>query len=245
MQSIAAGSAHSPSSLQTTRILPSPVSLAFLSVFPGQHRMPSVLRTIVRQATSKSLVSLIMPPSTNAASVIPDPLHMAPLRVGDYIEYSGVQYNGETIVYGLVANIDIRTSGTQPGFVRVEDAIVGIGDTGADVEAARSRFIGLATRSDLLISIYAVDQNPCTGKETERLITSVTPDGSNRNKWSIDVPRNINNGFYTRNYHIKIGNSITETSDGIKAGLYVQPGQSYVHSLPLFLPLSQTRLVYT
>lgn len=150
---------------------------------------------------------------------------MAPLKVGDYIEYSGVQYGGETIVYGLVANIDIRTSGTQPGFVRVEDAILGVADTGPTVEAARHRFIGLATRSDLLISIYAVDQHPCTGKETERLITSVRPDGSDRNKWSIDVPRNSNNGFYTRNYHIRIGSDVVTTTDGIEAGLYVQPGK--------------------
>ena len=68
---------------------------------------------------------------------------MAPLVVGDYIEYSGVQYNGQTIVYSLVANIDIRTSGSQPGYVRVEDAIVGIADNGADVEAARHR-VGLS-----------------------------------------------------------------------------------------------------
>lgn len=64
---------------------------------------------------------------------------MAPLRVGDYIEYSGVTYNGEVLLYGLVANIDILTSGDQPGYVRVEDAIIGIADTGVDVEAARAR----------------------------------------------------------------------------------------------------------
>lgn len=149
---------------------------------------------------------------------------MAPLNVGDYVEYSGVQFNGETIVYGLVANIDIRTSGAQPGFIRVEDAIIGVADAGADVEAARHRFIGLASRSDLLVSIFAVDQDPCTGKEAERLITSVTPIASNRNKWTIDVPRNTNIGFYTRNYHVKIGSNIITTTDGIKAGLYVQPG---------------------
>lgn len=160
--------------------------------------------------------------SVNTTSI--DHLHMAPLKVGDYIEYSGVQFNGETIVYGLVANIDIRTSGEQPGFVRVEDAIIGVSDTGGNVEAARHRFIGLASRSDLLISIFAVDQDPCTGKETERLVTSVLPRASERNKWSIDVPRNTDTGFYTRNYHIKIGDNIVETTDGIQAGLYVQPG---------------------
>jgi hypothetical protein len=75
---------------------------------------------------------------------------MAPLRVGDYIEYSGIQFEGETIVYGLVANIDILTSGTQPGFVRVEDALIGIGDANIDVEAARDR-VCLVFRTSIAI----------------------------------------------------------------------------------------------
>jgi len=68
-----------------------------------------------------------------------DAKKMVPLKVGDYIEYSVVQFGGETIVYALVANIDLLTTGAQPGFVRVEDAIIGIGDTGINVEAARFR----------------------------------------------------------------------------------------------------------
>ena len=72
-------------------------------------------------------------------SNVPDPLHMVPIKAGDYIEYSGVEFDGATIVYGMVVNIGITTSGNQPGFVRVEDALIGIGDASADVEAARYR----------------------------------------------------------------------------------------------------------
>lgn len=64
---------------------------------------------------------------------------MAPLKVGDYIEYSGIQSGTETIVYNIVANIDITTSGTQPGFIRVEDVIIGVANVDANVEAARHR----------------------------------------------------------------------------------------------------------
>jgi len=64
---------------------------------------------------------------------------MVPIKAGDYIEYSGVEFDGATIVYGMVVNIGITTSGNQPGFVRVEDALIGIGDASADVEAARYR----------------------------------------------------------------------------------------------------------
>ena len=72
-------------------------------------------------------------------SLVSDASHMVPLKVGDYIEFSGIQYEGETLVYALVANIDLLTSGNQPGFVRVEDAIIGIADLDANFEAARHR----------------------------------------------------------------------------------------------------------
>lgn len=64
---------------------------------------------------------------------------MVPIRVGDYIEFSGVLFDGATIVYTMVVNIGITTSGTQPGFLRVEDALIGVSDFNADVEAARYR----------------------------------------------------------------------------------------------------------
>jgi hypothetical protein len=70
---------------------------------------------------------------------VPDASHMVPLKVGDYITFSGIQYRGQTLVYALVANLDLLTTGNQPGFVRVEDAIIGIADLDANFEAARHR----------------------------------------------------------------------------------------------------------
>ena len=160
--------------------------------------------------------------SANFPSTVPDATHMVPIRAGDYIEYSGVQFNGETVCYGMVVNIGIQTAGNQPGFVRVEDALIGIGDAGADVEAARYRFVGLASRSDLPITIYAVDEDPCTGETSDRLLTTTTVEVSARNKWKVDIPRGTNVGKYTRNYRIKIGDNIVETTDGIRAGQYIQ-----------------------
>lgn len=74
-------------------------------------------------------------------SNVPDALHMVPIQVGDYVEYSGVQFQGVTLVYQMSVNIDIKTSGTQPGFVRIEDTIIGVADTSVDVETARYRVI--------------------------------------------------------------------------------------------------------
>jgi hypothetical protein len=66
----------------------------------------------------------------------------------------------------------------------------------AEIELTRGQFIGLASRSDLLVRIFAVDEDPCTGEESERLVASATPDGPNRHKWSVDVPKNSNIGRF-------------------------------------------------
>lgn len=61
-------------------------------------------------------------------STAPDPLTMAPLRPGDYIEFSGIRVDGEIICYALVApSVQILTTGV-PAYIRVEDAIIGVVD---------------------------------------------------------------------------------------------------------------------
>ncbi|RDW65390.1 hypothetical protein BP5796_10082 [Coleophoma crateriformis] len=159
---------------------------------------------------------------------VPQALNMVPIQVGDYVEYSGVQFQGVTLVYEMTVNVDIKTSGTQPGFVRIEETIIGVADTSVDVETARYRFIGLASRSDLPISVYAIDQDPCTGEETDRFITSTNVIASARNKFRVELPVNSNIGLYTRNYRFKVGDNVVTTSDGIKAGQFVQPVTEWI-----------------
>ncbi|KAH8599230.1 hypothetical protein B0O99DRAFT_591099 [Bisporella sp. PMI_857] len=168
-------------------------------------------------------------PAGATTFTVTDATHMVPIQAGDYIEYSGVQFGGETICYGIVVNIGISTAGTQPGFVRVEDALIGIADNNPDVEAARFRFVGLASRADLPITIWAIDEDPCTGATTDRLLTTATVEtAAARNKWKVDIPRGSNIGKYTRNYRIKIGDNIVTTTDGIRAGQYVQPVTEWI-----------------
>jgi hypothetical protein len=90
------------------------------------------------------------------------------------------------------------------------------------------QFVGLASRSDLPITIWAIDQDPCTGEETDRLVTTATVVPSARNKWEARVARGSDVGLYTRNYRIKIGDNIVPTQDGIKAGQYVQPVTEWI-----------------
>lgn len=51
---------------------------------------------------------------------------MAPIVVGDFVEYSGIQADGEIIVYNLVvSNAQITTTGA-PTYIRMEDANIGV-----------------------------------------------------------------------------------------------------------------------
>ncbi|XMA18348.1 hypothetical protein WAI453_011139 [Rhynchosporium graminicola] len=167
-------------------------------------------------------------PAGSSSFVVPNASQMVPIRVGDYIEYSGVQVGGETIVYSMVVNINIQTSGTQACYIRVEDAIIGVQDASAAVEAARHRFVGYTSRSDLPLTIYAIDQDPCTGAETDRLVASTNVVASARNKWEVRIPKGSNIGLFTRNYRVKCGDTIITTPDGFNAGSYVQPVSEWV-----------------
>jgi hypothetical protein len=80
-------------------------------------------------------------PSFNDNSFVPDPLHMAPLKVGDFLEYSYIEFNNELVCFAITANIGIYTAANvKPAFIRVEDALIGVIDTvNVDVEFARAR----------------------------------------------------------------------------------------------------------
>jgi hypothetical protein len=73
-----------------------------------------------------------------------------------------------------------------------------------------------------------MDEDPCTGEVTERLVASGNPKADARNKWSLDIPRNTNIGLYTRSYMIRTGDNVVETDDGILAGQYVQPVSEWI-----------------
>lgn len=73
-------------------------------------------------------------------SFVPNPMLMAPLKVGDYVEFSYIEFGGELLCYALTANVGIYTAaGTAPGFILVEDALIGVIDNNPDVEFARAR----------------------------------------------------------------------------------------------------------
>ena len=71
-----------------------------------------------------------------------DPLKMVPFRVGDFIEYNGLKVGDEILAYVVTAiNVQVTTtaSNTVPNYIRVEDALIGVFDTVANVETADIR----------------------------------------------------------------------------------------------------------
>jgi hypothetical protein len=161
----------------------------------------------------------------------PDPLAMVPIRVGDFMTYTGIVSGGEIQVYEMAAtNVQVTTSASNsvPNYILVEDAIVGVTDAAANVEVADSRFIGyLSSCSGAAITVSAIDVDPCTGEEVLRQIGSATPKaGDVRCKWEARITNAQTP--YTREYMITANNPVIETKDGIKAGQYVIPVTEWI-----------------
>ncbi|KAF2429528.1 hypothetical protein EJ08DRAFT_698246 [Tothia fuscella] len=160
----------------------------------------------------------------------PDPLVMAPFLPGDFLSWSGRKVGNEIICYAIVAeNIQITTTGI-PTYIRMEDAIIGVynPDLIGAVEFADTRFIGMLSDSTASVSMFALDVDPCSGTETERLIGNAVPRvGDARNKfiWRAD---STTLSKYTREYIVKVNSGQKETKNGIQAGQYVQPVTEWI-----------------
>jgi hypothetical protein len=68
---------------------------------------------------------------------------MAPFREGDFIEYSGLKVGeSEVLAWAITAiNVQITTqaSDTEPQYIRVEEGLIGVFDTGNNIEVADIR----------------------------------------------------------------------------------------------------------
>ncbi|KAJ9656092.1 hypothetical protein H2201_008643 [Coniosporium apollinis] len=165
-------------------------------------------------------------------ALAPDATVMAPFRVGDYLEFSGVKLpNGEIACYSIVANVDIRTtSGSKPSYIRMEDALIGVIDADPNVEFAQSKFIGFSSDPDAFVTISAIDVDPCTGVETDRQIASASTGGvaANPRARFRYLSDRLAIGKYTREYHITLNSGTFVTKNNITAGQYRQPVTEWV-----------------
>ncbi|KAL0262855.1 hypothetical protein SLS55_001829 [Diplodia seriata] len=172
-----------------------------------------------------------------------DPLVMAPFIPGDYVQWSGITVGGTVYAYAIVAaNVQITTDGSkgQPVYIRMEDAIIGVVDptTGvaANNEFGDTRFIGYTSDSNnanAAVTINAIDVDPCTGDETNRLVGSASlKAGDVRNKFTWRADSTVAT-TYTREYRIITAAGIKNTTNGILAGQYVQPVTEWIFPEPL------------
>lgn len=152
----------------------------------------------------------------------PDPLAMVPLKVGDYIEYSGLLKGDEILAHSVVCvNVQVTTqaSDTVPNYIRVEEMLVGVADTAGNIEVAPMRTVGyLSSCAGATVTLSAIDVDPCTGVETLRRIDSTTPKQETRCKWEI---RTATKSPFTRDYMVTTNFPTQDTKNGIKAGQYV------------------------
>jgi hypothetical protein len=76
----------------------------------------------------------------------PDPLRMVPLQVGDFIEYSGLKAGANEILASDITCISLhittQAGADAPNYIRVEDILIGIPDSAANVEYADIKVVG-------------------------------------------------------------------------------------------------------
>ncbi|KAH8722409.1 hypothetical protein GQ44DRAFT_741628 [Phaeosphaeriaceae sp. PMI808] len=162
----------------------------------------------------------------------PDPLRMAPFKVGDFIVYSGLKAGTSEILASdiMCSSLHITTQASTdvPNYIRVEEFLVGIPDSAANVEFADIRVVGfLSSCANAVVTISAIDVDPCTGKESYRQITTVTPRQQTRCKWEARISPQ-GQAPYTREYRITTNTPVKETKDGIQAGQYISPVTEWI-----------------
>ena len=153
---------------------------------------------------------------TDIFSAAPNPLVMAPLLAGDYIQFQGIKgTNGEFWAYNIVAvNVLITTaaSNTVPNYIRVEVITL-------DVTSGDARFVGFfSSCNGAAATISAVEVDPCTGEETFRDVGTATPKPGDPS-CKFDYRPTITSP-YTREYRFTANSPIIETQNGIKGGQY-------------------------
>ncbi len=112
-----------------------------------------------------------------------DPTRQAPLQIGDQIAFKGTLKADSRGFYvsahTLTANLGIYTQpNTKPAYVVVEEVLAGTAAlpiAGIQQEATeRFRIVGFTTDPTGLVDVYALDQDPLSGRVSERLLATLS-----------------------------------------------------------------------
>ncbi|KAJ4379942.1 hypothetical protein N0V85_008808 [Neurospora sp. IMI 360204] len=159
----------------------------------------------------------------------PDPMVMAPLVPGDFVEYAGVLLvgGGEMLVYELVVtNTQILTPASFPAFIRMEDVLIGVFSSDPNAEVAQTRFIGYtsAASGTSSLTIHAVTGfDICTGNITTRPVSGGSLiAGQVRNKFRTGIT-SVAGDVYAHKERDP-GGSVCPASDGVDTAGADDPG---------------------
>ncbi|MFZ2448774.1 MAG: hypothetical protein WAW37_20620 [Syntrophobacteraceae bacterium] len=195
-------------------------------------------------------------PAAGTPGFLTDPTKQIPLMVGDAIDYQGTLMkidpraaapntpaNMFISVHTLGADLGVFTEpGVQPCYLTIEAFLVptaevrnqpqsfgGSPPTPIPLENGTAiHIVGFTTDTSQLIDIYAIDVDPLSGAETERLITTVLPEtigpGLVRGRFRFQASRSTGTAPATREYIAKSRTGqMANVANGLTSGQYRLP----------------------
>ena len=179
------------------------------------------------------------PPDTLPAGSA-DSTKQAPIMVGDFVEYIGTlqeDADGQYVsAFQIIPNVGIYTApGSDPAYITLETTVLGVGGNpipGVPQENNnRIVIVGFVTDPSRAVDAYAVEVDPCTGQETERVIStlgSLIPELVPRGR--VRFAQLVSNANPpTRNWRLRYADATAQTSaNGLVALQYSLPVNEYI-----------------
>jgi hypothetical protein len=185
-----------------------------------------------------------MPPQPVPPDTLPagnaDSTKQAPILVGDFVEYIGTLQQDAAGLYlsafQIIPNVGIyTTAGNDPAYLTLEATVLGVGGNpipGVPQENNnRIVIVGFATDPSRAVDAFAVEVDPCTGQESERVISTLGPLIPELVPLGrVRFAQNVSNANPpTRNWRIRYSGTTAQTSaNGLVAMQYTLPVNEYI-----------------